>query len=111
MSVILTSQLNGSAPIPGMTDPRTGEPVTEAGAAIANQHGAGIPLPPEVFARGLAFVADSFATTFWVGFALVLLTFIPIAFLPRRRAVSRLGDGVTDLSGGDKPSPAPTMVH
>ncbi|GAA4443074.1 DHA2 family efflux MFS transporter permease subunit [Phytohabitans houttuyneae] len=110
MSVILTSQLNGSPVIPGLTDPQTGEPVTEAGAAIANNHGAGIPLPPEVFARGLAFVADSFATTFWVGFVLVLLTFIPIAFLPRKREVSRQGGAATEL-GGDKPAPAATMVH
>ncbi|MDQ7906323.1 DHA2 family efflux MFS transporter permease subunit [Phytohabitans sp. ZYX-F-186] len=111
MSVILTSQLNGSTPIPGLNDPGTGEPITEASAAIAVQHGAQIPLPPDVLSRGLAFVADSFATTFWVGFVLVLLTFIPIAFLPRKRAASPLvvSDDVRDL-GGDKPAPA-TMIH
>jgi EmrB/QacA subfamily drug resistance transporter len=85
MSVILTSQLNGSQVIPGVTNPSTGEPLTEAQAAIAVQQGAQIPLPPTVFEQGLSFVADSFANTFWVGFALVLLTFIPIAFLPRKR--------------------------
>lgn len=110
MSVILTSQLNGSPIIPGVNDPNTGEPVTEAGAAIAVQQGAPIPLPPDIFQRGLAFVADSFSTTFWVGFVLVLLTFVPIAFLPRKREPSRLGEGATDLSGGDKPATA-TLVH
>jgi EmrB/QacA subfamily drug resistance transporter len=92
MSVILTSRLNESAPIPGLNNPRTGEPITEAGAAIASQHGAQLPLPPAVIHRGLEFVADSFATTFWVGFVLVLATFIPIAFLPRKRQESPLGE-------------------
>ncbi|MDM4784630.1 hypothetical protein QTS76_36880 [Micromonospora sp. b486] len=35
MSVILTSELNGSRPIPGVTDPATGAPLTEAQLAIA----------------------------------------------------------------------------
>jgi hypothetical protein len=109
MSVILTSRLNGSDPIPGLNDPRTGAPVTEAGAAIANQHGAQLPLPPSVIQRGLDFVADSFATTFWVGFALVLATFIPIAFLPRKREVSPLLDDPAG-DGGDRAG-APVMIH
>ncbi len=109
MSVVLTSRLNGSTPIPGFTDPRTGESVTEAAAAIAKQHGAQIPLPEAIFQRGLHFVADSFGTTFWVGFALVLATFIPIAFLPRKREESPL---VQDPSGdgGDRAA-APAMLH
>nr|BFE73733.1 hypothetical protein GCM10020092_070340 [Actinoplanes digitatis] len=86
MSVILTSQLNESTPVPGMTNPETGKPVTEAGLAIASQHGAlPVAVPPSIIERGLAFVADSFATTFTVAFLLVLATFIPIAFLPRKR--------------------------
>ncbi|WP_442792192.1 DHA2 family efflux MFS transporter permease subunit [Micromonospora sp. NBC_01796] len=106
MSVILTSQLNGSDPIPGLTDPQTGKPITEAGAAIASQQGAQLPVEPSIIERGLAFVADSFATTFWVGFALVLATFIPIAFLPRRRDTSR---PQSDASDGDRA--VPVMVH
>ncbi|MFC0527548.1 DHA2 family efflux MFS transporter permease subunit [Phytohabitans kaempferiae] len=107
MSVILTSRLNGSAPIPGVDDPRTGEPLTEAGVAIAHQQGAQIPVDPSIIQRGLAFVADSFATTFWVGFALVLLTFIPIALLPRKREVSRLLEDPT----GDLPKRPATIIH
>ena len=49
-----------------------------------------LPLPPAVIHRGLEFAADSFATTFMVGFVLVLPTFIPIAFLPRKREASQL---------------------
>jgi hypothetical protein len=108
MSVILTSQLNESDPIPGLTNPRTGEPITEAGAAIASQHGTQLPLPPTIIERGLAFVADSFATTFWVGFVLVLATFIPIAFLPRNGQPSGL-DGPS--GGGGERVEAAAMIH
>ena len=103
MSVILTSRLNTSPEIPGVTNPRTGEPVTEAGAAIASQQGAQMPLPPAILQRGLEHVADSFATTFWVGFGLVLLSFIPIAFLPRKRMPAS--------PTGDAPAAAPVMIH
>jgi MFS family permease len=108
MSVILTSQLNESNPIPGLNNPRTGEPITEAGAAIASQQGVQLPVPPTILERGLEFVADSFATTFWVGFLLVLLTFIPIAFLPRKRQASQLG-GPT--GGGGEHVEAAAMIH
>jgi EmrB/QacA subfamily drug resistance transporter len=108
MSVILTSRLNGSAPIPGLNNPRTGEPITEAGAAIASQHGQQMPVEPSIIQRGLEFVADSFATTFWVGFGLVLLTFIPIAFLPRRRQPARLGGPAEE---GDGRLDTPVMIH
>jgi EmrB/QacA subfamily drug resistance transporter len=107
MSVILTSQLNKSDPIPGLNNPRTGEPITEAGAAIASQHGGQLPVEPSVIQRGLEFVASSFATTFWVGFALVLASFIPIAFLPRKRAV----EGLPNDPSADGQTPAPVMIH
>ena len=106
MSVILTSRLNGSQPIPGLTNPRTGEPITEAGAAIANQHGAQLPVEPTIIQRGLEFVASSFATTFWVGFALVLATFIPIAFLPRKRKAAPVPN---DPSGDH--TATPVIIH
>ncbi|GAA2675853.1 DHA2 family efflux MFS transporter permease subunit [Actinoplanes palleronii] len=91
MSVILTNQLNDSAVIPGLTTP-TGEPMTEAGAAIASHQVPQIAeqLPPDVLQRGFEFVADSFATTFWVGFALTLATLIPAYFLPRQRQAPNL---------------------
>jgi len=101
MSVILTSQLNQSPDIPGAVNPQTGEPITEAGAAIAHQQGANLPIPPDIIERGLNFVADSFATTFTVGFFLVLATFIPIAFLPRKKEAapaSPAGEGVADAA-------------
>ncbi|MFG3714338.1 DHA2 family efflux MFS transporter permease subunit [Micromonospora sp. NPDC049460] len=95
MSVILTNELNGSRPIPGVTDP-SGEPVTEAGLATAVQQQPELtqqfPVDPSLIDRGLDFAAGAFANTFWIGFALVLATFIPAAFLPRRRKPSHLLD-------------------
>ncbi|MGC5329180.1 DHA2 family efflux MFS transporter permease subunit [Micromonospora sp. DT62] len=109
MSVILTSELNGSRPIPGATDP-SGKPVTEAGLAIAVQQQPELaeqfPVDPSLIQRGLDFAASSFATTFWVAFGLVLLTFIPVAFLPRRREPSHLLDGQQE--GQPK---APVIIH
>jgi len=107
MSVILTSQLNKSAPIPGLANPATGEPITEAQLAIASQHGAAPPVDPSIIQRGLDFVADSFGTTFWVGFVLVLATFIPIAFLPRKREVK----AQVDEHGEGAEQKTPAMIH
>ena len=107
MSVILTSQLNKSAPIPGLANPETGEPITEAQLAIASQHGAAPPVDPSIIQRGLDFVADSFGTTFWVGFVLVLATFIPIAFLPRKREVK----AQVDQHGEGAEQKTPAMIH
>jgi EmrB/QacA subfamily drug resistance transporter len=107
MSVVLTSRLNGSAVIPGATNPQSGAPITEAQAAIANQQGANLPVPPDIIQRGLQFVADSFGTTFWVGFALVLATFIPIAFLPRKPQATPAATSSDDGS----PIPAPVVMH
>lgn len=95
MSVILTNELNGSRPISGVTDP-SGKPITEAGLAIATQQQPELtqqfPVDPSLIERGLHFAASSFATTFWAAFALVLATFIPVAFMPRRREPSHLLD-------------------
>ncbi|TCB96804.1 DHA2 family efflux MFS transporter permease subunit [Micromonospora zingiberis] len=109
MSVILTNELNGSRPIPGVTDPN-GNPVSEAGLAIASQQRPELveqfPVDPSVIERGLDFAANAFATTFWVAFGLVLLTLIPAAFLPRRRERSHL----LDDQPGDQPK-TPVVIH
>jgi hypothetical protein len=105
MSVILTNQLIDSAAIPGLTNPANGEPITEAGAAIgAHQSPQLAQLPPDLLDRGLQFVADSFATTFWVGFALTLATLIPAFFLPRKRQP-------TTVVAEDAVPAAPIVMH
>ena len=61
-------------------------------------------VPADLIQRGLQFVADSFAHTFTVGFVLVLCTFIPIAFLPRRKEAAPTG-------GAGEGAEAPVMIH
>jgi EmrB/QacA subfamily drug resistance transporter len=111
MSVILTSELNNSPAIPGAVNPQTGAPISEAGLAIAVKQNPALaqqfPVDPGILQRGLEFVADSFATTFWVGFVLILATFIPAYFLPRKRQESHLRD---DEQGGDRVA-APLVIH
>ena len=96
MSVILTNALNESPAIPGAVNPQTGAPVTEAGLAIAVEQNPALaqqfPVDPSLLQRGLEFAADSFATTFTVAFVLILVTFIPTFFLPRKRQESRLSE-------------------
>jgi EmrB/QacA subfamily drug resistance transporter len=112
MSVILTSRLNGSTPIPGAVDPQSGKPITEAGLAIASKLNPDLlkqfPVPGEVIQRGLTYAAHSFATTYWVGFALMLAVFIPIAFLPRTRRVT---PPVTAQPEGEPAVAAPIIIH
>jgi hypothetical protein len=111
MSVILTSRLNGSTPIPGAVDPQSGKPITEAGLAIASKLNPGLlkqfPVPGEVIQRGLSYAAHSFATTYWVGFALMLAVFIPIAFLPRKR----VAPPVSPEPEGEPAAAAPIIIH
>jgi EmrB/QacA subfamily drug resistance transporter len=110
MSVVLTSQQDKADIIPGSTNPQTGHPFTIAEVAQASH------LPqlhdqilqtfgPDLVHKGLVFLADSFAATYWVGFILVLATFIPIAFLPRKREVSHLSDSA------EAGAPAPVVMH
>ncbi|GAA0805467.1 DHA2 family efflux MFS transporter permease subunit [Spirilliplanes yamanashiensis] len=106
MSVILTSRLNGSPEIPGAVNPQTGEPLTEAELAIGSQQDPALAqtAPPGLIDRALEFVADAFGYTFWVAFALVLATFIPVAFLPRRKMERPLA------AEADAP-PTPVVMH
>lgn len=43
-------------------------------------------------AKGLVQAADAFASTYWLAACLVLLTFIPVYFLPRKREATHLLD-------------------
>jgi EmrB/QacA subfamily drug resistance transporter len=79
ISVMLTSQLKQSdlalPAIASQTDP-----------AIADQLG------PAGVAQGLMEAAEAFGSTYWLAFVMVLFTFIPVYFLPRKREVSHLLD-------------------
>jgi EmrB/QacA subfamily drug resistance transporter len=105
MSVILTSELNDSPTIPGTQ-------FTEAGLAIAVQQKPGLaqqlPIDPSVLQRGLEFVASSYATTFMVGFFVLLAALIPAAFLPRKRQPAP----TPAAAAGEAEEPvSPVIVH
>ncbi len=79
ISVMLTSQLRGSdlarPAIAAQQDP-----------AIADQLG------PQAVAQGLVEAAEAFANTYWLAAVLVLATFVPVYFLPRKREETHLLD-------------------
>jgi EmrB/QacA subfamily drug resistance transporter len=79
ISVMLTSQLK-SQPL--------------ALPAIAAQHDPAVAdqLGPTAVAQGLEQAAEAFANSYWLAACLVLLTFIPVYFLPRKREVTHLLD-------------------
>jgi len=99
LSVILTSHLKDSPTIAG-TEGMKGLPdgLTETAAAIASwtKEGAALitqlKVPQTVIDSGFVQAASSFASTFWVAWALVVLTVVPALFLPRKREVSHLLD-------------------
>ncbi|HEY2793184.1 MAG TPA: DHA2 family efflux MFS transporter permease subunit [Micromonosporaceae bacterium] len=76
MSVVLTDQIKNSQ---------------FAGPAIASWSNPSVAsqLPPGAVAKGLSDAASGFATTFTVALALVVLTFIPALFVPRRKVVGQ----------------------
>ena len=79
MSVLLTNHLQASK---------------LAGPAMASLH---IPaladkIPAAAIAKGLEDAASAFADTYWVAWAMVLLTVIPAMFLPRKREETHLLD-------------------
>jgi EmrB/QacA subfamily drug resistance transporter len=96
-SVLLTNHLKASTVIPG-TDQIPGFPdgLTEAQAAIMSNTQPAIfdklGLPVDVVERGLAAAADAFAQTYWVTWVLVVLTLVPVFFLPRKHEESHFLD-------------------
>jgi EmrB/QacA subfamily drug resistance transporter len=80
ISVVLTSQLK-DAPLALPAIAAQKDP------AVADQIGG-----PAAVAEGLVQAAAAFANTYWVAACLVLLTFVPVYFLPRRREATHLLD-------------------
>ncbi|MEG9226941.1 DHA2 family efflux MFS transporter permease subunit [Aeromicrobium sp. Sec7.5] len=107
LSVILTNSIQASPTIQGAVDDN-GEPLTEAGVAIATQMQPGLldqlGLPGDVIQRGLSFAADAFSSTFMVALALVLVAIVPALFLPRKREESAMLDA-------EDAAAAPIMLH
>jgi EmrB/QacA subfamily drug resistance transporter len=80
ISVMLTNQLQ-DAPLAQPAIAAQQDP------AIADQIGG-----PAGVAQGLAQAAEAFANTYWLAFGLVMLTFVPVFFLPRKREETHLLD-------------------
>jgi EmrB/QacA subfamily drug resistance transporter len=80
ISVMLTNQLK-DAPLalPAIA--------AERDPTLADQIGG-----PAGVAKGLVQAADAFASTYWLAACLVLLTFVPVYFLPRKREATHLLD-------------------
>jgi hypothetical protein len=79
ISVMLTNQLQDA-------------PLALPAIAAQQDPAAADQLGPVAVARGLAQAADAFASSFGLAAFLVLLTFIPVFFLPRKREESHLLD-------------------
>jgi EmrB/QacA subfamily drug resistance transporter len=79
MSVMLTSQLK-DAPLALPAIAAQKDP------ALADQMG------PAAVAEGLVQAAAAFASSYWLATCLVLLTFVPVFFLPRKREATHLLD-------------------
>jgi EmrB/QacA subfamily drug resistance transporter len=80
ISVMLTNQLKGPAlALPAIAAQRD--------PSVADRIGG-----PAAVARGLVQAAEAFASTYWLAACLVLLTFAPVYFLPRKREVTHLLD-------------------
>jgi fucose permease len=80
ISVMLTSQLKDSPlALPAIAAQRD--------PSVANQIGG-----PAGVAKGLVQAADAFASTYLLAAILVLLTFVPVFFLPRKREATHLLD-------------------
>jgi EmrB/QacA subfamily drug resistance transporter len=97
MSVILTNHLNDSPVIPGTEKiPGLAGGLTETAAGILSNTRpevvAALHLPASLIADGLDQAAQAFADTYWVAWALVVLTLVPALMLPRRHEESHLED-------------------
>jgi EmrB/QacA subfamily drug resistance transporter len=80
ISVVLTSNLQDApGALPAIAAQQDPSLVDDIGGAAA-------------MTAGLAEAAAAFASTYWVAFVLVMLTFIPVAFLPRKKEETHLLD-------------------
>jgi hypothetical protein len=73
---------------------------TENGSQLVDMLG----VPANVLAQGFQDLADAFQSSYWVAFFVLVVTLVPVAFLPRKREKSHLLD---DQDGATPP----IMMH
>ncbi|AWB91228.1 DHA2 family efflux MFS transporter permease subunit [Aeromicrobium chenweiae] len=111
ISVVLTNAMKsgdviaGSDKLPGVDEGLTPAQLaagshTEQGAGVVDM----LKVPGSVLQQGFQDLADAFSTSYWVAFAVLLVTLVPVAFLPRKRQESHL------LDDEDGATP-PIMMH
>jgi MFS family permease len=95
ISVVLTNGIKSGSIVPGSDQlPGTEGGLTPAQVAAGShgEQGAGLlqalQMPADALAKGFADLADAFASSYWVAFAVLALTLIPVALLPRKRSES-----------------------
>ncbi len=110
ISVVLTNAMKsgdvvaGSEKLPGVDGGLTAAQLaagshTPDGAKLVDTLNAG----GAVLQQGFQDLADAFQQSYWVAFAVLLVTLIPVAFLPRKREVVHLLD--------DEENAAPVIMH
>ena len=93
ISVVLTSHLNGGTQVDtaaGTSRSRTSPSLSSRTRACSTSSRS--PSRPISSSRVLGEAADSFANTYWVAWVLIVLTLIPVSFLPRKQEKSHLLD-------------------
>lgn len=115
ISVVLTNAMKnhdvlaGSEKIPGVDGGLTAAQLaagshTDKGAQLVDTLNAG----GSVLQQGFQDLADAFQTSYWVAFAALFITLIPVFFLPRKREVAHLLD---DEDGGEAADAVPVVMH
>lgn len=99
ISVVLTNAMKsgpvlpGSDRIPGAEDGLTAAQLAaSATSADGEKLIAALGVPARVLRQGVVDLAEAFQTSYWVGFAVLVLTLIPVALLPRKQQPAEPGD-------------------
>ncbi|MFS0886654.1 DHA2 family efflux MFS transporter permease subunit [Aeromicrobium sp. 179-A 4D2 NHS] len=99
ISVVLTNSMQkgsiipGSDRIPGAEEGLTGAQLaaashTDEGSQLAQMLG----VTPQQLQQGFSDLAHAFEQSYWVAFAVLVVTLIPVAFLPRKKEAAHLLD-------------------
>jgi len=108
ISVVLTNAMKagdvvrGTEQLPG-TDGGLTAAELAAGSNSTLGGGNALDLPASVLQQGFVDLANAFETSYLVAFGVLLLTLVPVAFLPRKREASHLLD--------DEAGAPPVIMH
>jgi EmrB/QacA subfamily drug resistance transporter len=99
ISVVLTNAMKSGAILPGSEQvPGVDGGLTAAQLAASSATGQGerlvqaLQVPADVLQQGFVDLADAFQRSYWVALAVLAVTLVPVALLPRKREVAHLAD-------------------